>query len=188
VTLPEACTELVRHPVRYVILRWNWKSALMSAIVRALLFFAANVGAGPWQASRASVVEFALRVPLVGTLASVTQLFRLADPAWATALVAMAVLPLVAHAVELMTHTIAGTPRLRTSLLASVTMSAVATTFNLFAMRRGTLLVGDDARSLVADVKDLPRLIRLFVMTPIAWVSRRLRKADAAPSRAPSPR
>jgi len=188
VTLREACTELVRHPVRHVVLRWHWKSALMSAIVRALLFFAANVGAGPWRASRASAVEFALRVPLVGTLASVTQLFRLADPVWAAALVTTTALPLVAHAAELVTHTIAGTPRLRISLLASVTMSAVATTFNLFAMRRGALLVGDGARSLGADLKDLPRLIRLFVMMPIASVSRRLRRADAAPSRSPSPR
>ena len=30
--------------------------------------------------------------------------------------------------------------------------------------------------------------VAVFVMTPVAWVSRRLREADAAPSRAPSPR
>ena len=185
-TLRQACTELLRHPVRHVILRWHWKSALMSAIVRGLLFFAANMGAGPWRASRASIVEFALRVPLVGTLAAVTQLFRLADPAWATAVVTTTALPLVAHAAELLAHTIAGTPRLATSLLASVTMSVVATTFNLFAMRRGTLLVGDGARPLAADLKELPRLIKLFVMTPIACVSRRLRRADGVPSRAPT--
>ena len=172
-TLREAFTELARHPVRHVIFRWHWKSAVMSAIARGLLFFVANLAAGPGRAGRASILEFALRVPLVGTLAAVTQLFRLAEPAWAAAIVTTTALPLVAHAVELATHGIAGTPRLRASLLASVVMSVIATAFNLFAMRRGTLIVGDGGRSLGEDLKSLPRLIAAFVRAPIDAASRR---------------
>jgi hypothetical protein len=73
----------------------------------------------------------------------------------------------VAHVAELATHMIAGTPRLRTSLIASIPMSALATAFNLFAMRRGTLIVGDGARSFADDLKSLPRLIRAFGRSPI---------------------
>src|SRR5262249_298562 len=87
VTIRETCAELARHPARYVIARWHWKSALMSAIFRGLVFFVANLGVGVGRAGRASIVEFALRVPLVGILASVAQLFRLAHPAWAAAIV-----------------------------------------------------------------------------------------------------
>ena len=135
----------------------------MSAITRGVLFFVANLAAGQGRASRAAIVEFALRMPLVGLLAAVTQLFRLAEPAWAAAAVTATVLPLVAHVAELATHMIAGTPRLRTSLIASIAMSALATAFNLFAMRRGTLIVGDGARSFADDLKSLPRLIGAFV-------------------------
>jgi len=188
VTVRETFAELVRHPFEHVVLRWHWKSALMSAIPRGLLFFAANLAAGPALASRASIVEFALRVPLVGTLASVTQLFRLARPPWAAALVTTTALPLVAHAAELVTHSLLGTPRLGISLLASVAMSAVATTFNLFAMRRGTLLVGDGARPLAEDLKHLPGLIVEFVMAAIVWANRLRRKPGEARARALTPR
>jgi hypothetical protein len=188
VTLRETFLELVRHPACYIVLRWHWKSALMSASVRGLLFFAANLAAGPGPASRASIIEFALRLPLVGALASVTQLYRDAHPAWAAALVTTTVLPLIAHAAELATHAIAGTPRLGVSLFASVAMSAVATTFNLFAMRRGALLVGEGARPFADDLKQLPGLIAAFVVASIDWATRRRRKASEAPSRASTPR
>jgi hypothetical protein len=105
-----------------------------------------------------------------------------ADLPWAAVGVGATALPLVAHAAELAAHTIAGTPRLLTSLLASVTMSALATAFNLFAMRRGAFIVGDGARSLVDDLKELPRLIGAFVMAPIALSSRRRQTAGEAPS------
>jgi hypothetical protein len=182
VTLRETFAELVRHPVRHIVLRWHWKSALMSAIVRGLLFFVANLAAGPGLASRASVVEFVLRVPLVGALAAIAQLFSCATPGWAAVIVATTALPLVAHAAELAVHTIARTPRLGTSLLASVTMSLAGASFNLFAMRRGTLIVGAGARPFADDLKDLPRLIADFVMMPIGWATRRLEKANVVAS------
>jgi hypothetical protein len=150
-----------------MIFGWHWKSAVLSAVTRSLLFFAANLAAGSRRATHAAIVEFALRVPLVGLLAAVTQLFHVTEPAWAAAAVTTTVLPLVAHVAELVTHMTAGTPQLRTSLIASVTMSALATAFNLFAMRRGTLIVGKGARSLADDLKSLPRLIAAFVRSLI---------------------
>jgi hypothetical protein len=39
----------------------------------------------------------------------------------------------------------------------------VTTSFNLFAMRRGALIVGEGAHSLLADLRRLPRLIVAFV-------------------------
>jgi hypothetical protein len=165
VTVRETFAELVRHPVQCVIVRWHWKSAFISAIVRSLMFFVATLGAGSSRAGRASIVEFLVRVPLVGALASVAQRFRLTEPAWAATAVTTVCLPLVAHAAELAAHTIAGTPRLGTSLPVSIAMSACATTFNLFAMRRGILIVGEGARSLLDDLKALPRLLAAAVLS-----------------------
>jgi hypothetical protein len=167
VTVRDTFAELVRHPVQCVVFRWHWKSAVISASVRSLMFFVATLGAGSSRAGRASLVEFLVRVPLVGALASVAQLFRLTEPAWAAAAVTTICLPLVAHAAELAAHAIAGTPRLGTSLLLSIAMSACATTFNLFAMRRGTLIVGAGARSLANDLRALPRLLAAFVKAAV---------------------
>jgi len=42
-------------------------------------------------------------------------------------------------------------------------LTVVSTGFNLFAMRRGTLIVGAAGRTMLDDLKALPRLIVQFV-------------------------
>src|ERR1700722_1650162 len=41
---------MLRHPIRELILRWNWKSALLSSLLRATIFFFTNLVAG-WHAA-----------------------------------------------------------------------------------------------------------------------------------------
>ena len=169
-TIRDACVELVRDPVRNILWRWNWKSAIVSAVLRGVLFFATNLAAGPSLARRASIVEFVLRLPLVGILAAVNQTFRRAEPAWATTLTATAVLPLVAHAAELIVHWTARTPALSLSMRASVTLSSVATIFTLFVMRRDVLIVGEESRPFSEDLMRLPALIGAFLLAPLSWM------------------
>jgi hypothetical protein len=44
----------------------------------------------------------------------------------------------------------------------SVVLTMVSTSFNLFAMRRGALIVGADSRSLLVDLREVPRLLCAF--------------------------
>src|SRR6267378_2941423 len=141
-TVSDVCVDLIRHPIRRVIHRWHWKSATLSAIIRGGLFFATNFADGPRLATRATLVEFAVRVPLVGMLAAVTQAFGGAEPPWAAAIVATALLPGLAHLTEFAAHWMARTPELGTSMQASVALSVLSTVFSLFAMRRGVMIVG----------------------------------------------
>jgi hypothetical protein len=39
----------------------------------------------------------------------------------------------------------------------------VSTVFTLFAMRRGVLIVGEDAGSLLGDLRRMPRLMLAFI-------------------------
>ena len=165
-TVCAVCADLMRHPVRGLIHRWHWKSAMLSAILRGALFFATNLPDGAGVATRTMLVEGALRVPFVGVLAAVTQAFSRAEPPWAAAVVAMALLPGLAHVAELVVHWAAGTPELAASIAASVAMSALSTIFSLFAVRRGVMVVGDAAQSFRDDLKQLPHLIVDFVSTP----------------------
>jgi hypothetical protein len=166
-TIDDVCIDLVRHPIRRLIGRWHWKSVTLSAVIRGGLFFATNLADGTRAATRATLVEFVLLVPLVGILAAVTQAFRGAEPGWAAALVVTAFLPTIAQAIEFVVHWIAGTPELGTSMVASVALSIISTAFSLYAMRRGVMVVGSDARSLANDVKNLPRLFFDFALTPL---------------------
>src|SRR6202022_697407 len=49
-TVSEVFGGIVRHPVRHLIRRWNWKSALLSSLLRASIFFFTNLVAG-WHAA-----------------------------------------------------------------------------------------------------------------------------------------
>lgn len=170
--------ELALHPIRIIARRWNWKSALLSSTVRALIFFATNLTAGLHAAVAALLTELTFRGVASGFYGALTEAFRFAEPEWATALVVMVLLPLAGHSLEFVVHLVRGTMKLRTSIVASVCFTAISTLFNLHAMRRGALITGEGQQSLGADMKRIPRLIAGFlVWGPLAaWrlVERRL--------------
>ena len=166
---------LVRHPLRAVVARWNWKSAFLSALSRGSLFCSVNLAAGPEAGLHALLVEFALRGGTAGFYGAITQALSGARPAWAASAVAIVLVPIVAHTAEFLVHSAAGTARLGTSILASVAFTVTTTLFNLFAMRRGVLTVGRGSRSLPEDLRLLPGVILSFVsVVPRAmWRPRR---------------
>ena len=149
-----------RDPVRHFVWNWNWKASLFSSTCRGLLFFATNAPAGLESATRAMAIEFLFRAIASGVLGSLTQALRFSRPRIA----ALLLLPAFGHAAEYIVHFQAGTPRLGASVLGSVGFTVLTTAFNLFAMRRGALIVGPGQGSLVADLSRLPRLMAAFVL------------------------
>lgn len=163
VTVWSVLRDLARHPVTHLIRRWNWKSALMSALIRAAIFFGANLSAGMKEAAGAMAAEFAFRIMTSGFYGSITQAFRRSEPAWVATLVAMVLLPLFSHSLEFGIHFLRGTPNLARSIAASVTFTAISAMFNLYAMRRGVLIVGEDRKSLWADMRAMPQVVGSFL-------------------------
>lgn len=161
----EAIGDLLRHPIRHLVRRWNWKAAILSSVSRAALFFVVNLPAGRTAALAALGTELAYRAATSGFHAALTQGIGRAEPAWAATLTAMAVLPAVGHGGELLVHWLRGTPRLAESLLASVALTALSTAFHVFAMRRGVLIVGDRRRTFAHDLRSLPGLAVAFVVS-----------------------
>jgi hypothetical protein len=156
--------DLVRHPVRHLVRRWNWKAAILSSATRATLFFVVNLPAGRHAAIQALLTELAYRAATSGFHAALTQAIGRAEPAWTATLAAMVVLPAVGHAGELLVHWARGTPRLGDSLIASIAFTAVSTAFHLFAMRRGVLIVGERRRPFLEDLRRLPGLVVAFAV------------------------
>jgi hypothetical protein len=152
--------DVVCHPVRHCVWNWNWKSSVSSALCRAAIFFCLNAPAGMDSALRAMMTELIYRAIASGVLGSLTQALRHSRPR----LAALLLLPAIGHLFEYLVHLQAGTPRLETSIAASITFSVITTSFNLFAMRRGALIVGQGQQSLLADMARLPGLIVAFVV------------------------
>lgn len=154
---------MLRHPWDALVRQWNYKSAVLSASMRASLFFGTNSAAGLDAALAAMTTEFCFRICTAGFYGAVTQAFRRVEPAHAGTMAAMIVLPILAHSLELAVHWWRGTPALGLSIAVSIAFTALSTSFNLFAMRRGAFVVGVGRRSLVSDLLSLPRLAALFV-------------------------
>jgi hypothetical protein len=165
-------TALICHPIEHFVRGWNWKSATVSSACRATLFFAVNLPAGLEAGLRAMATEMAFRAVASGALGSATQAFRTATPSGTATIAALLVIPATGHLAEYTVHWLSGTARLGESIAVSVAFSVLTTAFNLFAMRRGALIVGDGEQTLAADVRRMPGLIVAFVRAIVAAASR----------------
>lgn len=142
---------------------WNYKSAVLSTTLRASVFFATNLSAGLDAATAAAVTDLSFRFVLAGFYGALTQALRCVQPAARGTRAALVVLPAVAHTLEWLVHRWRGTALLAASLAASLALTAVSTVFTLFAMRRGILIAGEGAGSLLADLRRMPRLMLTFL-------------------------
>ena len=175
-TLGGVARWILRHPCQAIARRWNYKAALLSAVLRATLFFGTNLSAGLPAATSAMTTEFLFRFAGSGFFGALTQAFRRVQPERAAMLTVIVLLSAISHSLELLVHWVRGTPELLVSILASITFTAVSTAFNLFAMRRGALVVGVGQPSLLADLRLMPKLVVLFVASSARTCMRRTRE------------
>lgn len=172
--------QLVRRPHHYVIRRWNWKSALLSSLVRSFLFFAVNLSVGTAAALAAFATEFVFRGCTSGFYGAITQNLSRVRPTWQGSLGALVLMPLFNHSGELLVHWLNGTANLKASILASVCFTALSSGFHVFVMRRGLLVVGEGSRSLSSDLRQMPVVVALFVARPFIQVYRFLSSGESS--------
>ncbi|MGH9939295.1 MAG: hypothetical protein ACREAM_23880 [Blastocatellia bacterium] len=163
VSVPEALADLLINPGRRLLRRWNWKTAMLSACLRGTIFFLANIGAGLGAALGAMGVEAALFATLAGFYGALAEALRRARPVWAATVTVMVLMPAVNHTLEYILHYASGTKKLSAGVAASISLSIFSAMFNLFAMRRGVLIVGDERASLIDDLRRMPRVVFDFV-------------------------
>ncbi len=172
-TVAGALVSLLRHPMENLLRQWNWKSAVLSALMRGALFFFANLSAGVAAALGAMAIEAVFYIVVAGFYGAVTQTFRRAQPHWLATLVIMGLMPAVNHTLEFALHWASGTRKLTASMIASVCFSMLSACFHLFAMRRGAFIVGAERQTLLEDFRQLPRILLDF----LTCVPRAIRKS-----------
>ncbi len=170
------------HPFELFVRRWNWKSALFSALFRGLIFFAVNLKAGWRAAVGAMLAEFVWRTATSGGWGAATQMLCKVRPMWQAILGSMFVVPLVAHSIEFVIHFTRGTPVLAQSILVSVCFTQISDLFNLYVMYHGAMLVGDGARPFGEDMRRVPALIGGFLLVLPRLAIRRLAGVPRSPN------
>jgi hypothetical protein len=156
--------ELAADPWHGLILRWNWKSAFMSGLVRAAIFFSANLSAGTREAVGAMTAEFIWRFAVSGFYGAFMQRMRFGTPQWLANVVLGLGLAVLNHSIEFAIHYSRGTPKLKASIIASVCFTAISMLFNLYAMRQGAMVTGAGGESLWKDLARMPRIVAGFVL------------------------
>lgn len=177
ITVGDVFRNLLGHPTQ-IITRWNWKSAMIGAFLRASFYF------GVYQASSQSwlvtltavLVELAFRFITTGMAGAVVQSFRRATPVWLANVIVSISLPAFSHTVEYFTHyaqerylydifaASENSVARQRAFAISVLFSVLSALFNLFAMKHGVLLVGagEETLSLKDDIKRMPRMVGEF--------------------------
>jgi hypothetical protein len=154
--------DLLRSPQRLLFL-WNWKSPLLSLVLRGPIFLVATIHRGWKLAAAALLIESVFCLLTAGFYGAIVQSLRSAEPEWLTAIFLTVVMPAIFQVLEYWLHWLRGTPHLRPAEITSVVVSAISALFNWYAMRRETLLVGTEGRALVTDLHRLPGLIIGFL-------------------------
>lgn len=178
IRVPDVFRNLLHHPAQ-IITRWNWKAAMMGAIVRSSFYFTVYFASREsWLVTLTAVfVELCFRFITTGMAGAVVQSFRKATPQWAATVIISIMLPSITHIIEFFTHYLQETyysnifpaatssARLKTFAI-SVLFSVISAIFNLYIMRRGVLLVGahEETQSLWSDVKQFPKLVVDFTI------------------------
>jgi hypothetical protein len=169
-TVGQILRELGSHPVRHFLGGWNWKSAAVSGLLRAVIFFATTFTAGLRAALAALTLEALYRIIASGFYGVAAQSLRHAQPRWQAATVVMVVLPILIQALELAIHWLAGTPHLWRGVAVSTAVAAFSSLFSWFAMQRGAFLVGTEARPFFEDLKRYPSLLAEFLLAGPQWL------------------
>ena len=98
--------------------------------------------------------------------------------------IAVLVIPLGSLAADSALHLWLDHGNMRTLGIGALIATLVSAMFHWHVMQNGVMLVGEKGRSLLDDMKQMPRLIALFVWNPIRWMIATLRSAKTSESAA----
>ena len=155
--------ELIGNPLG-IIRRWNWKSAVLSALIRGSIFFFTNLGEGVGAAAGAFAIESSFYIVTAGFYGAIIESFRRVRPYWQAVVTVTVLVPLINHSFEFLLHWLGGTKRIAAGVAVSVVFSFFSANFNLYIMSRGVLIVGSERESLWRDLARMPRLILDFLL------------------------
>jgi hypothetical protein len=151
---------------------WNWKSAILSILLRVPVFAIAAARHGFEAVMLATAVEAIVCGFNAGCYAAVVQFLRHRKPVWLTALLITVGLPALGQVIEYAVHSWRGTPHATIAVIISTVLAALSSLFNWYAMKRGTLLVGGEGTSFASDLRQLPVLLYRFFLAGPRWLLR----------------
>jgi hypothetical protein len=145
---------------------WNWKCALMSAVVRSLVYLVAMARSGAHGRLAVIAVELAYVTMTAGIYAGIQQrALGLRSRVLGNLAIALGV-PALAQVLDLLIHVSIGAAAPGRATMAVSIFTLVSALFHLHVMRRGVFLTGAASRTLSDDFRRMPRLVLDFILWP----------------------
>jgi hypothetical protein len=149
---------------------WNWKVALMTAVLRGLACVAALRHMEVHARNHFGVVEAAFVLVTCGFFSALQQQslqIRSQILAWFSCVV---VVPLTSLGCDAALHFWLDGRQTRHLGIPALVFTVLSATFHWHMIRNGVLLVGDESHSLSTDLKRIPRLTATYFTTPVLWM------------------
>ena len=177
----------MRNAWLFPITHWNWKAALIAAILRAIACMIA-LWHSPVQArEHFGVVEAAYVLLTSGVFSAWQQQALGVRPRSLSWVIAVLAIPLGSLAADSALHLWLDRGNMRALGIGALIVTLISAMFHWHVMSNGAMLVGENSRSFADDMKQMPRLIATFVWNPIRWAigdSRSTKLPDPSPETA----
>ncbi|MGC2617426.1 MAG: hypothetical protein WA414_00205 [Acidobacteriaceae bacterium] len=161
-----------RAEVLYPLTHWNWKVAMLTAVLRGLACVWALRHVEMHVRQHFGMVEAAFVLLTCGSFSALQQQtlkIRREAMAW---LACVIVVPLTSLSCDAALHFWLDGRQTRQLGLAGVIFTLVSATFHWHMIRNGALLVGEESHSLATDLKRIPKLVGTYFAGPVLWMWR----------------
>ncbi|GGH00779.1 hypothetical protein [Silvibacterium dinghuense] len=161
----------MRNAWLYPLTHWNWKAALITAICRAGACMAALYHSPLHAREHFGAVEACYVLLTAGIFSAWQQQALDVKPkrlAWTITVLAI---PLGSLAADSALHLWLDHGNMRALGIGAVIVTVFSAMFHWHVMQNGALLVGENSRSFMDDMRAMPRLAASFVTQPFAAIS-----------------
>ncbi|MGB8261992.1 MAG: hypothetical protein WCE75_16650 [Terracidiphilus sp.] len=148
---------------------WNWKCGLLSATARSLVYLAALARAGVRGSLALVAVEVAYVTFTAGLYAGMQQKALGLRSHLLSGLIIVVGVPGLSQALDWLSHWAVGAAAPLRANAVVWAFSLISALFHLYVMRRGAFLTGTGHRTLVDDLRRMPRLVAGFVVRPLVF-------------------
>jgi hypothetical protein len=156
----------------YPLTHWNWKVALITAVLRGLVCVVALWPMERHARNHFGAVEAAFVLLTCGFFSALQQqalAIKSEAMAW---LVCVVVVPLTSLGCDGALHFWLDGRQTRQLGVAALVFTVLSATFHWHMIRNGVLLVGEDSESMGMDVRRIPKLTATYFAWPVMWVWR----------------
>jgi len=154
----------------YALTHWNWKVALMTAVLRGLACIAALRHMEHHARNHFGVVEAAFVLLTCGLFSALQQQSLQIRSRWLAWFTCVVVIPLSSLGIDGGLHFWLDGRDTRQLGVPGLIFTLVSATFHWHMIRNGVLLVGEESHPLATDLKRIPRLTATYFATPVVWI------------------